>query len=268
MSVEKESIGDFLVGHVANGSHWSTPFWSPLDLSSFYFEVAGIRFNLTLDVIMIGVSLIACLALLIPAARRRNLMPIGRFGSAVEAIVLFIKNDVVVPFMGEKSAVRWTPFALTLFFFILSMNLIGLIPMMHAATGNISVTGTLALVVFILINVFGVLHNGVLHYLKGLAPSGLPLPMFIVMYPIELFSLIAKSATLAIRLFANMAAGHFLVFALLGLMALMNTYAWGVFSLPVAVAMYGFDVFVAFLQAYIFTLLSMLFIGSAIHQEH
>ena len=92
--------------------------------------------------------------------------------------------------------------------------------------------------------------------------------MLILMYPLELFSLFSKSATLAIRLFANMAAGHFLIFSLLGLMALMNSYAWGAFSVPLAVAMYGFEIFVAFLQAYVFTLLSMLFIGSAIHQDH
>jgi len=268
MSGQNESIGDFLVGHVANGSHWKFPFREPIDLSPLDFQIAGIQFHVSLDFIMIGIALILCLAVLIPSARRRNLLPFGRFSSAIEAIVLFIRNDVVIPFMGEHSAPKWTPFALTLFFFILSMNLIGLIPYFHAATGNISVTGTLALVVFVLINFFGVIHNGVLKYLKGLAPSGLPLPMFIIMYPIEIFSLCCKSATLAIRLFANMAAGHFLVFSLLGLMALMNTFLWGVFSVPVAVAMYAFDVFVAFLQAYIFTLLSMLFIGSAIHQEH
>lgn len=266
-SGQNENIGDYLVGHVANGTHWSTPFGS-IDLSPYHVNILGIPFQLSLDLVMLVLGFILVLLILIPAARRRNLMPTGRFSHAIEAVVLYLRNDIVVPFIGEKDAPKWTPFALTLFFFILSLNLIGLVPYMHAATGNISVTGPIAIIVFVLINISGILHNGVVHYLKALAPSGLPIPMMIVMYPIELFSLIAKSATLAIRLFANMAAGHFLIFSLLGLMALMHNYAWGLFSLPMATAMYGFEIFIAFLQAYVFTLLSMLFIGSAIHQDH
>lgn len=267
MSEPNQSIGDFLVEHVANGTHWKSPLWN-IDLSPLKFHIAGIPFQISLDFIMVTIAFVLCLALIIPAARRKNLLPTGRYGHAIEAIVLYIKNDVVVPFVGEHDAPKWMPFALTLFFFILGMNLLGLIPYMHAASGNISVTGTLALVTFVLINVSGILHNGTMKYLKGLAPGGLPVVMLIVMYPLELFSLVSRSGTLAIRLFANMAAGHFLIFSLLGLMALMNTYAWGAFSLPLAVAMYGFEIFVAFLQAYVFTLLSMLFIGSAIHQDH
>lgn len=267
MSASNQSIGDFLVEHVANGTHWASPLWT-LDLSPFHFQLFGVPVQVSLDFVMINAALILCLALLIPAARRRNLLPTNRFAHGIEAIVLYLKNDVVVPFVGEKGAEKWTPFALTLFFFILSMNLLGLVPYLHTATGNINVTGTLALVIFVLINVSGILHNGVVHYLKGIAPGGLPFPMLILMYPLELLSLVTKSATLAIRLFANMAAGHFLIFSLLGLMAIMETYAWGVFSLPLATAMYGFEIFIAFLQAYVFTLLSMLFIGSAIHQDH
>ncbi|HSQ42223.1 MAG TPA: F0F1 ATP synthase subunit A [Fibrobacteraceae bacterium] len=267
MSVPTQSIGDFLLEHVANGFHWKSPFWS-FDLSPLHFQIAGITFNITLDFLMIGLAVILCLVILIPASRRHNLMPTSRFAHAIEATVLFLRDDVVVQFMGEKLAVRWTPFALTLFFFILALNLIGLIPFLHSASGNISVTGTMAILIFILFNVMGMWHNGVMRYLKAIAPGGLPLPMMLMMYPMELVSMVSKSMTLAIRLFANMAAGHFIVFSLLGLMALMHSYAWGLFSVPLAVAMYGFDIFVAFLQAYIFTLLSMLFIGSAIHQEH
>lgn len=267
MGASNQTIGDYLVEHVANGTHWASPLLK-LDLTPYRFEIFGIQIQVTLDFIMVNVAVILCLTLLIPAARRKNLLPTNRFAHAIEAVVLYLKNDVVVPFVGEKMAPKWTPFALTLFFFILSMNLIGLIPYSHTATGNINVTGSLALVVFVLINVSGILHNGVIHYLKGIAPSGLPVPMLILMYPLELLSLVTKSATLAIRLFANMAAGHFLIFSLLGLMAIMETYAWGAFALPLATVMYGFEIFIAFLQAYVFTLLSMLFIGSAIHQDH
>ena len=272
MSAPTESIGDFLVEHVANGTHWKSPFWS-IDLSPFHFEIGSIKFQLSLDAIMIALAIVGSLGILIPAARRKNHLPTSLFSHAIEAIVLYIRDDIVIPFVGQKDAPKWTPFALTLFFFILSMNLIGLIPFMHAASGNISVTAPLAIIVFLLINVSGIFHNGVVHYLKGIAPGGLPLPMLLIMYPLELFSLVAKSATLAIRLFANMAAGHFLIFSLLGLIALMGStipaaVGWSFFSLPVATAMYGFEIFIAFLQAYVFTLLSMLFIGSAIHQEH
>lgn len=267
MSAPEQSIGDYLIEHVANGTHWKSPLWE-IDLSPLRVSIFGIEFVLSLDFIMIGLAVILLLLILIPAARRRNHLPTNRFSSAIEAVVLYIKQDIVIPFVGEKHAARWTPFALTLFFFILCMNLIGLVPYMHTATSNISVTGMLAMVVFVLINISGILHNGAVHYLKALAPSGLPIPLLLLMYPLELLSLVSKSATLAIRLFANMAAGHFLIFSILGLMALMNTFAWGLFALPLSIAMYGFEVFISFLQAYVFTLLSMLFIGSAIHQDH
>jgi F-type H+-transporting ATPase subunit a len=267
MSGNNENLGDYLISHVANGKHWKSPLWE-IDLSPYRLKIFNVDFGLSLDVIMLGLAFVLCLVLLIPAARRRNLVPINRFAHGVEAIVLYLRDEVVKPFVGEKQSAAWTPFALTLFFFILSLNLIGLIPYMHAATGNISVTGSLALMIFVLINLFGVVHNGVIHYLKGIAPGGIPLPLLLFMYPIEVVSLVAKSGTLAVRLFANMAAGHFLIFSLLGLMAIMKTYLWAGFSLPMSVAMYGFEVFVAFLQAYVFTLLSMLFIGSAIHQDH
>lgn len=267
MSATDLNLGDFLIEHVANGSHWKSPFWE-FSLAPYRFVIFGLQVEMTLDFVMIAIAVVLCLVLLIPAARRRGSLPTNRFSHAIEAIVIYLKSDVVVPFVGEKGAEKWTPFALTLFFFILSLNLIGLIPFMHAATGNISVTGMLAVVVFVLINISGILHNGAMRYMKGIAPSGLPLPIFIFMYPLELLSVITKSATLAIRLFANMAAGHFLIFSLLGLMPLMQSYAWGGFALPLAVAMYGFEIFIAFLQAYVFTLLSMLFIGSAIHQDH
>ncbi len=266
-SGQTENIGDFLVGHVANGTHWSSPLGS-YDLAPYHLDILGIRFQLTLDFIMVGIGVLLALILIIPAARRKNLMPISRFGHAIEAIVEYLRSNLVTPFVGDKESAKWSPFALTLFFFILTLNLVGLIPYAHAATGNISVTGALAIIVFLLINISGIFHNGVIHYLKALAPSDLPLPMLLVMYPIELFSLIAKSATLAIRLFANMAAGHFLIFTLLGLMALMKSYSWSLFSFPMATTMYGFEIFIALLQAYVFTLLSMLFIGSAIHQDH
>lgn len=268
MHKSSENFSSFLVEHVANGTHWKI-FGVSFDLSPYRFEAFGCTFQLTQDMVMVAIATLLCLALLIPAARRlASTLPANRWGHAIEATVLFVRDEMVIPFVGEKHAKAWLPFALTLFFFILSMNLVGLIPYLHSATGNISVTAALALVVFLLINVSGMWHNGVMHYLKGLAPSGLPAPMLLFIYPIELVSLISKSVTLAIRLFANMAAGHFLVFSLLGLMALMKSFVWGSFSVPLAVVMYGFDVFVAFLQAYIFTLLSMLFIGSAIQQEH
>lgn len=268
MQEQPENFSSFLVEHVANGTHWSA-FGYSLDLSPLHYWLLGYDFHVTLDMLMVGLAALLCLTVLITTAQRyRNDLPRGRFGHAIEAMVCFVRNDIVIPFVGHHDEHKWTPFALTLFFFILSMNILGLVPNLHTATGNISVTAPLAVIVFLVINISGILHQGALRYIKGLAPSGLSLPMLIFMYPIELISLVSKTATLAIRLFANMAAGHFLIFSLLGLMALMKSYAWGSFSVPLAVAMYGFEVFVALLQAYVFTLLSMLFIGSAIHPDH
>lgn len=161
-----------------------------------------------------------------------------------------------------------TPLLATMFFFILTCNLMGLIPLFGTATGNISVTASLAIITFLTTQTMGMVKNGVLGYWKSLVPHGIPFPLLFIIVPIEIFGLFTKPFALAMRLFANMIAGHTVIFALLGLIIALGTVLVSPFSIGFAVFINLLELLVAFIQAYIFTMLSSLFIGMAMNPEH
>lgn len=206
--------------------------------------------------------------------------PRGKLWNLLEATVLFVRNKVVVPAMGEHDADKYMPLFWTLFFFVLGCNLMGMIPWVGAPTSVIAVTGALALVVFGVGAVQGVRAFGFLGYLKNLAPSlGLPLylAIFIVplVYGIEALSLVIKHLVLAVRLLANMVAGHLVLLGFVGIgfgahAVSMNSGMWGlsaVIAVVSATLLSFLELFVACLQAYIFTFLAALFVGSATHHH-
>ena len=160
------------------------------------------------------------------------------------------------------------PFFLTVFFFILFCNLIGLIPYSATPTGNISVTAALALCTFVVVQVAGIANNGLFGYFKSLVPSGMPLWLLPMMVPIEILGLFSKPFALCIRLFANMIAGHVAILVFLGLIIMLQNYLIAPFSVGFAAAIYLLEIFIAFIQAFIFTLLSALFISMAAHPDH
>lgn len=192
----------------------------------------------------------------------------------IETVILFIRDEIVLPAMGE-SGKKYLHYFLTLFFFILFSNLIGLIPGGATPTGNIAVTSTLALCTFFLIHIAGIREQGLTHYVKSIVPSGLPLWLVPLMFPIELIGFVTRTFALAIRLFMNMIAGHIVILAFLGLIfifALKNFWI-GLMTAPLSVAMSLFIYFLELiivvpLQAFIFTFLTALFVGSAMHPEH
>lgn len=190
--------------------------------------------------------------------------------AAVEAVVFFIRDQVLKPIFGHSTA-TYLPYFLTLFFFILSCNLAGLIPGSAAVTGNVSVTAALALCTFGLIQYAGVREQGLVSYLKHIAPGGIPWWVLPILYPIELLGMLVKSVALCIRLFANITAGHVVSLAFLSLIfifAQMHPLV-GLGAAPAAVGLalfvYALDVLVSFLQAFIFTFLTALFVGGAVH---
>jgi len=193
---------------------------------------------------------------------------------AVESVVLFIRNDLVVPNLG-KEGIPYLPFFCTAFFFILACNLLGLVPFGAAATGNFwGVTVPLALITFSLIHIAGIREHGLLHYLKGIVPHGVPLWLYPLVFPIEILGVCIKAFALAIRLALNMMAGHIVILALMGLIfifgALSPIIGLGVtapFSIVLVLFVMMLELFVAFLQAYIFTFLSAIFVGGAVHQH-
>ncbi len=192
---------------------------------------------------------------------RRN-----RFVYFVESLTVFVRDEIVLPNMGEEGR-PFLPYFLSIFFFILFMNILGMIPGSATATGNISVTASLALCTLFMINVAGVRAHGAGGYVKSLVPHGMPVWLLPLMYPIELLGLLTKTFALSIRFFANMIAGHIVILAFLALIFLFGQLWVAPLSVAAALGINFLELFVAFLQAYIFTLLSAIFVGSAIHSH-
>ena len=203
-------------------------------------------------------------------AQARGQPPKG-FAGAMEAMVLWVRQEVVLPNVGHHGE-GYAPYLLTVFFFVLAMNLLGLLPWGATATSNISVTAALAVMAFIVIEATGMRTLGFKGYMKTIfyLPPGLPggvggallkVLLLVVMTPIELIGKLAKPFALAVRLFANMTSGHVLVLALLGLTFLFQSYLVGIGASVLATGVMVLEVFVAFLQAFVFTLLTAVFIG-------
>jgi F-type H+-transporting ATPase subunit a len=197
--------------------------------------------------------------------------PAKGFAGAMEATALYIRQEVILPNVGHHGE-AYVPYLLTLFFFILAMNLLGLLPGGATATGNISVTAALAALAFIVIEVTGMRSLGPKGYLQTIfyLPPGLPggvggsilkVLLLVVMTPIEVIGKLAKPFALAVRLFANMTSGHVLVLALIGLTFIFESYSVGIAASALATCVMLLELFVAFLQAFVFTLLTAVFIG-------
>jgi F-type H+-transporting ATPase subunit a len=276
---------DFITTHITDGDHMEVPWFLP----PFYKEVhlphfapvtiAGIEFDFspTKHVIFMLLGAIGCFVALTIAARAsvRDHAKDGvsrGFGGAIEAMALYLRNEVVLPNVGPNGQ-KYVPFALTLFFFILFMNLLGLIPYGATATGNIAVTATLAIITFVMVESAGIRAQGVgylntMFYWNNDLPAWMRPVMFLIMSPVEMIGKLTKPFALAIRLFANMTAGHIVVLALIGLIFTFKSYVIGTAPLLMAVAIMVLELFVAFLQAFIFTLLACVFIGQVREAHH
>jgi F-type H+-transporting ATPase subunit a len=220
---------------------------------------------------------IACTILFIlfglASRRRKEAVPRG-LRNMLEVLMLFIRDEV-----ARKSipvgADRFVGYLLTTFFFILACNLLGLVPAMATATGNISVTAGLALIAFVMIQFGGIREYGLIKHFKNLVPHGLPIWLIPIMFALELLSMFIKPFALCIRLFANMMAGHVVILAFISLIFILGSDfspAIGLAASPVAVGfalfVYLLEILVALLQAYIFTMLTAQFIGMSVHPAH
>jgi len=229
-------------------------------------KVFGLDLSITKAVLMMWIAALVLVILLPLLLRRWSPVPRGA-PNFFEAIVVYLREEILRPYLGEQSP-RYSPYLLTAFFFILTCNLLGLVPLGSTATSNISVTATMAILTFIMVQVSGIRQHGLLGYFRGLIPPGLPLFLLPIMIPVEFIGMFTKHFALAIRLFANMTAGHVVIFTLLSLIFTFKN--WLVAPFPVAgmVFVSVLEVLIALIQAYIFTILSAVFIGMAIHQEH
>lgn len=229
-------------------------------------QIFGFDISITKHIIMMWIAsglLIITLSLLF---RKPKLVPHG-LANFFEFLICYLEEDVLKPYLGNHSR-KYAPYLFTAFFFILTCNLLGLVPMGSAATGNISVTVALALLTFCMVQISGIRNHGLIGYIKGLMPPGLPFLILLIMVPVEIVSLLTKHLALAIRLFANMVAGHVVIFAFLLIIFIFENWIIAGITLGGILFVSLLEILIAFIQAYIFTILSSVFIGLAVHQEH
>jgi F-type H+-transporting ATPase subunit a len=267
-----------IVHHIGNSHELETPFgvidlprWEPLHIGGLSIDLSPTKHLVYMLLAAIIVALIFLLSARSVAREQARGRPAKGFAGSMEALALYIRQEVVLPNVGHHGE-GYVPYLLTLFFFILAMNLLGLLPWGATATGNIAVTAALALMAFVVIEVTGMRTLGPKGYLKTIfyLPEGLPggpggaflkVVLLAVMTPIELIGKLAKPFALAVRLFANMTSGHVLVLALIGLTFLFQSYSVGLAASALATGVMLLELFVAFLQAFVFTLLTSVFIG-------
>ena len=262
----KGDVGsDWIMHHILDSHQLDLPFVTiPLPHLSLF----GLDISITKHVVFLWlVAVLLIVAFKIASnAYKKSMVPNG-IANFLEVLIVFVRDEIAKPTIG-KGYERFLPYLLTVFFFILFSNFIGLIPYGATVTSNISVTVTLAVISFLVVQIGGMMKNGALGYFKGLIPSGVPAWLLPIMFIVEILGLFTKPFALAIRLFANMTAGHIVILALIGLIFFMQTYFVAPVSVAFALFIYLLEILVALIQAYIFTMLSSLFIGMAVHQDH
>ena len=263
---------DYPCFHTGFVCEYELPRWNPIHIGNFAIDISPTR-----HVVMLWVAALLCLLFTLLALRghnrqtRQGKAPRG-VGNGFEAIVLYLRNEIILPNVGPHGN-AFVPYLLTVFFFVLFANLLGLVPYGATATGNISVTAALAIVSFVVIEVAGMRALG-RGYINTIVfwphDMSLGMKLFIspILTPIEIIGKLTKPFALAIRLFANMISGHVVLLALISLIFTFAT--WILVPLPIAMALAisGLEIFVGFLQAFIFMLLTSVFIGLIRESAH
>jgi len=277
---------DIIMPHLTDSKHFEFPCvkgWGEwachVTLPTWNVHLAGKTFDLgpTKHVmwLLISATVVAVALVLTARAHTRHTHEVGRpkgFAAGLEAVILYLRNDIYLPVLGGHGGEKYVPFCLTLFFFIALCNLFGLIPYGSTATGNIAVTATLAGITFVMVEIAGMRALGK-GYINTIVywPHDQPLLMksllTIVMTPVEIIGKFTKPFALTIRLFANMVAGHVIILVLIGL---IFTFGWFVAfgAVPMALFIMLLELLVVFIQAFIFSLLAAVFIGQIRSAHH
>lgn len=258
---EEEGIAAHIFHHVQDETVVPLGFWA----GNRY-----VRLDITKHVINMWLAAGVLLIVVGLGARKRAMVPRGGY-NLLETFVMFVRDEISVKNIGHHANL-YTSYLCSAFFFILFMNVMGLLPIpriggfpgISTATGNLSVTLVLALFTFVLTQIAGMRAQGVFGYWAHLVPSGVPRALWPLMFVIEFFGLFTKPFALTVRLFANMVAGHIVIFFLIALTLFISVYAAPV-SVGFALGIFLLELFVALVQAYVFTILSALFIGMTQH---
>ena len=293
----KFDAGETIIHHVANSSINEPLIHLP--------RILGIDFSVTKHVLMLWLVAATLFVVVTWAVRRylkQNRMIPSGFMNGLEAVVEFVRDEIVQPNVGRMWVSTWAPLMLTLFFFILGANLMGLFPvfdvlglldhfvlhtgehsfvkqLLHGgttATANFNVTAALATITFGAIIIAGSKAHGIVKHWMNLVPHGLAWPIYILLIPIEIMGMFVRPFALTMRLAANMTGGHIAILAILSFVFLFTEMAGAavgvgvglIASVPLAVCISGLEIIVVLVQAYVFTLLTAVFIGMAIHVHH
>ncbi|HKY33714.1 MAG TPA: F0F1 ATP synthase subunit A [Candidatus Polarisedimenticolia bacterium] len=259
-----DDIGSTILHHITDSR---TLELGPWEIPLPEIHVGGLDLSITKHVVMMWVASLILIVLFTVFFRGRRLVPRG-LANLLEMLVVFVRDEIAIKNIGEHHGRRIAPFILTVFFFILACNLLGLVPFGSTATGNVNVTAGLALMSFLVTQVEGIREHGFFKHWKNLVPHGLPVFVLPIMIVVEVLGLFVRPFALCVRLFANMTAGHVAILAFLGMIFIFESVAVSVVAVPLALSITLLEIFVAFLQAYIFAMLTSLFIGFSVHPAH
>jgi len=230
------------------------------------FDIADLR--ISKFVILLWLTLFVCLMIFIPLARKIKKAPMGsksRWVNMWEVLIGFVHDEVVDPNFEHGYAKKAMPYFLSVFFFIFFANYIGQIPGLGTTTGNLAVTAGLACCTLLGMIIVGFVMQGPMWIITGIVPGGIPIFLFPLLWVIELAGLLIKPFALTIRLFANMTAGHVVIIIFIYLVMMFQSYLVGLGSISLSLIIYLLELLVCFIQAYIFTTLSAMFIGASVH---
>lgn len=270
--------GNLVFGHIDDSHIIKIPFYT-IELPQFEPVMLGnvaLDFSPTKHIVLFWAAALLLMLLLGYFYNRKETIQKNFIAFILEDMMIFIRDSVVKPAFPHDHE-KYTGYFLTFFFVILFNNYLGLIPLMSTATGNLSITAGLALCSFVIQNILAIKHNGPIGYFKQFMPiSGMgripDLLMNAFMFPIEVFSMLVRPFSLAVRLYANMLAGHAMILTVYFMAFNLKTHGWNYYTmLPIALMSAGMgllEILVCFLQAYVFTMLSCMFLAGAVHIEH
>jgi F-type H+-transporting ATPase subunit a len=260
----KENIEEFIIHHLTDSDKWQPIPGIKIPLLSD-LKAGIVDMSLTLHVLMLLIAGTILFVLFGLLYKKKSGAPTG-ITNMLEVLVSFVRDEICINYLGEKDGKRLAPFFLNFFFLILVLNLMGLVPLFSTATANINVTAGFALITLSMMIIGGIIKNGPIGFVHVFLPPGVPPPLYIILFPIEVMGMFIKPFALTMRLFANMLGGHIVIYSLLGL---IMSFGWaGTPSILLALFIYMLELLVAFIQAFIFTLLSAMFVGSMLHPSH